>query len=463
MKCDKSLSFEECELSILRTSVDKMQKSQATKLIQNEETKTIIEIVEKFIQKNNCICYGGTAINNILPKEAQFYDKKTEFPDYDFYSPNALKHAKELADLYLKKGFTLIEAKSGVHHGTYKVFVNYLPVADITQIDDEIFATLKKESISRNKILYCSPNFLRMGMYLELSRPLGDVSRWEKVLKRISLLNKHYPLLGEDCKQEAIQRLFESTQISESKVYETLRNIFVDNNCVFFGAMAYRLYSKYIPEKEKCKIKKIPDFDILAENPVDICDKIVNIFSKMNYKDVNIVEHEPIGEIISRHYEVIIDKDTVAFIYEPLACHSYNIINKSKSVRVATIDTMMSFYLAFLSVNRTYYNKNRLLCICEFLFKIQQKNRLKQKGLLKRFSMNCIGTQPTLISMRKEKSDKFEELKNKRNSKEWEEWFLTYSPSPSVKKSSTSTSTSKSKSKTKKKVTSKSKSKTVKK
>ena len=459
MKCDKSLSFEECELSILRTSVDKMQKTQATKMIQNEETKKIIEIVENFIQKTKCICYGGTAINNILPKKSQFYDKKTEFPDYDFYSPNALQHAKELADLYAKKGFTLIEAKSGVHHGTYKVFVNYLPVADITQIDKEIFTTLKKEAITRNKILYCSPNFLRMGMYLELSRPQGDVSRWEKVLKRISLLNKQYPLTGEDCKQEAIQRLFESNQISESKVYEALRNIFVDNNCVFFGAMAYRLYSKYIPEKEKCKIKKIPDFDILAENPKLVCDKIVTTFSEMNYKDVAIVEHEPIGEIISRHYEVIVDKDTVAFIYEPLACHSYNIIKKTKQIRVATIDTMMSFYLAFLSVNRTYYNKNRLLCICEFLFKIQQKNRLKQKGLLRRFSMNCIGTQPTLISMRQEKSDKYEELKDKRNTKEWEEWFLSYSPS--IKKTSASKTRKNTSSKTKTKTKTKNRQKKI--
>ena len=38
-----------------------------------------------------------------------------------------------------------------------------------------------------------------MLMYLELSRPAGDVSRWEKVLKRLTLLNKHYPLRGKAC------------------------------------------------------------------------------------------------------------------------------------------------------------------------------------------------------------------------------------------------------------------------
>ena len=51
----------------------------------------------------------------------------------------------------------------------------------------------KKDSIQVAGILYAPPNYLRMGMYLELSRPAGDTSRWEKVLKRLTLLNKNYP------------------------------------------------------------------------------------------------------------------------------------------------------------------------------------------------------------------------------------------------------------------------------
>ena len=32
-----------------------------------------------------------------------------------------------------------------------------------------------------------------------------------------------------------------------------------------------------------------------------------------------------------------------------------------------------------------------------FLFNVEMKNRLAQKGLLKRFSIQCIGTQPTKV------------------------------------------------------------------
>ena len=56
----------------------------------------------KIFKKTKRICYGGTAINNILPINDQFYDKSVELPDYDF-SPQPLKDAKKLADIYFKK------------------------------------------------------------------------------------------------------------------------------------------------------------------------------------------------------------------------------------------------------------------------------------------------------------------------------------------------------------------------
>ena len=202
-------TFQEKELSILRNAVDNIEKKTGYTLINNPSIKTIIDIVEQFLKDKKRICYGGTAINNILPLEEQFYDKKVELPDYDFYSPTPLKDAKELADIYYKKGFEEVEAKAGMHPGTFKVFVNYIPVADITYLIDDIYKNIKKKSIVVDNIYYTPANYLRMSMYLELSRPQGDVSRWEKVLKRLSLLNKHYPLKGKQCDHEEIQRLFE--------------------------------------------------------------------------------------------------------------------------------------------------------------------------------------------------------------------------------------------------------------
>ena len=179
-------NFEELELKILRDSIDKAEEREKRKK-NGPEIQDIINIVEDFIRKKKLICYGGTAINNILPQEDQFYDRDLEIPDYDFFSPNALNDAKELADIYAKK-YDEVEAKAGIHFGTYKVFVNYIPVADITYMNIELFKAIEKDSISVGGILYTPPDYLRMSMYLELSRPEGDVSRWEKVLK-LSLIH----------------------------------------------------------------------------------------------------------------------------------------------------------------------------------------------------------------------------------------------------------------------------------
>jgi hypothetical protein len=64
-----------------------------------------------------------------------------------------------------------------------------------------------------------------------------------------------------------------------------------------------------------------------------------------------------------------------------------------------------------------------------YLFHVEQKNRLEQKGLLKRFTLTCYGKQETLEEIRATKARKYEELKSGKNAREFEEWFLKYNPS----------------------------------
>ena len=426
----KGLTFQDCELAILRMAVDNAEEKLGKRIVNSEEIKKMIVIVEDFIKLKNLICYGGTAINNILPLEDQFYDKDVEIPDYDFFTPDALRDAKELADLYYKNGYTDVEAKSGQHHGTYKVFVNFIPVADLTQIPKEIYTAIKKDSVRVSGILYAPPNFLRMSMYLELSRPAGDISRWEKVLKRLALLNKNYPLTSIDCHNMDFQREM-NNKTNENEIYENVKNTLVNQGVVFFGGYAISLYSQYMPKPLQKKLEKIADFDVISHDPKTSAEIVVERLKDVGINKAKIIYHKSIGEIIPEHYEVRIENDTIAFIYKPIACHSYNIIKiHGQSVKIATIDTMLSFYLSFLYTNREYYNEfsERILCMSKFLFDVQQKNRLQQKGLLKRFSIICYGHQESVEEMRAEKAKKFKELQTKRGTREYEEWFLNYKP-----------------------------------
>ena len=430
-KICKKMSFEECELTILRMAVDSASEETGKKRANSPDIVKIIEILENFLKKKSLICYGGTAINNILPKSSQFYNKDLEIPDYDFFSPNALDDAIELADIYFKAGYEDVEAKSGVHHGTYKVYVNFIPVADITFTPKEIFDSLKKEALRVGGILYAPPNFLRMAMYLELSRPMGDTSRWEKVMKRLALLNKSYPFKYSKCNNINFQRDMYNKNKQE-EIYNTIRETFINQGVVFFGGYALQLYSQYMPKNLQKKIKKIADFDVLAEDPKITAEIVSERLNDQDIKNVTYTKRGGVGEIVPLHYEVKIGKDTVAFIYQTIACHSYNEIDlKEEKIKVATIDTMLSFYLAFLYTNRIYYTQfsDRILCMAQFLFEVQQKNRLSQKGLLKRFSIQCYGNQESIEDIRAHKSNKYEELKKNRQSAEFKEWFLNYKPS----------------------------------
>lgn len=435
--CNDKMTFQECELAVLRQAVDESEARQGAKIATSPDVQKIIQILEDFLVRKRLICYGGTAINNILPKQSQFYNRDIEVPDYDFYSSRAMEDAKELADIYNAAGYDEVEAKAGVHIGTYKVYVNFLPIADITQMHPTLYERLMPETITMAGIKYAPPNYLRMSMYLELSRPSGDVSRWEKVLKRITLLNQFYPLTSNKIKCETIdfQRGLDvkENQTVEESIYYLTRDSFINQGVVFLGGYGTALYSKYMEEDKRIQVEKIPDFDVLSDSPEKCAMIVRDKLQDAGYKHIKIVKHTPLGEVIPYHVEISINGDIIALIYEPIACHSYNkIVVAGKEVLVATIDTMLSFYLAFLYADKTYFDKDRMLCMASYLFEVEQKNSLEQKGLLKRFSLDCYGKQPTIEEMRAEKAKKYAELKgssNPQDRKEFERLFFKYEPS----------------------------------
>ena len=456
-----SKNIEDREIELLRNAVDKIESRSGKKVAQSPEVKKIISGVERFLREKKLVCYGGTAINSILPEKYRFYNNDIEVPDYDFYSPNALEDAKELGNIFFNMGYNEVEAKSGSHPGTFKVFVNFLPVADITHMDSALFNVLSAKSYIKHGIRYAPTNFLRMAMYLELSRPEGDVSRWEKVLKRLTLLNKVYPMKLINCSrfemelqnrnirnsktrsldhpetetetetETELSKMSESNSkhVLDKKIYDITQKVLMNSNVVFIGGFADILYRKYLPKSDRHKLSKQPEFDVLSNNPEELAKLIKLTLTTNGFENVAIEKMPPIGEIILDHYKVAVDSNIVALIYKPTACHSYNTIKlNTQIIKVASIDTMLMFYLAFSYAKRYYHNRDRLLCLAGILFYIQNKNRLSQTGLLKRFGSSCYGKQETLESLRRDKATKYQELKNDKSNPEYQRLFLRYVP-----------------------------------
>jgi len=433
--CSDGMTFSDCEIAILRNVVDEKEKETKKKILQNEEMQEMINIVREFIIRKKLMCYGGTAINNILPPAAQFYDYNTEIPDFDFYSNNSLNDAIELADIYHKKGFQNIEAKSGVHKGTFKVFVNFVPIADITYMNKVLFENLFRESIVKDSIHYVPVNFLRMGIYLELSRPDGDTSRWEKITQRLNLLDKYYPFTKTNCNRVDFTTTTTTTpkplEISKDDVYVLVRDKLIELGTVFFGGYARFVYSKYVGDKGKqARLKSDPSFDVLSDDFENVAKEIKKTLEKNGVVDIKLEKHGAFGELIPEYVEISIDEEPVVFIYAPIACHSYNEVKVGTNlVKIATIDTILTFYLTFIYANKSHYNKDRLLCMSKYLFELHHENRLARNGPLKVFSTECYGKQETLHDIFDTRAQKLKELKNDKESDEYKQWFLKYDPS----------------------------------
>lgn len=399
----------ESELDIVKDISDKLDKYKSKLFIKNSRINEISKIAEDFIKKKGFICYGGTAINDILPKKDRFYDKKIDIPDYDVYSTNAMENAKELSDIYFKNGFKYVEAKSAVHTGTYKVQVDFIPIVDITELSKNMFNKLNKEVITINKMKYASPNFLRMSMYKELSQPLADPSRWEKVFKRLNLLNKTYPLSFEKCVNKTLQKKMTSYNCSANKetckkIYNIILNYIQVNELVIFGTFSNLLYNKYSKQSNVFKDVYDSDFDVLSEHPLKVAKDIKIRLERNGFGNVFILKKKELSEYIGEYYIIQLNNDHIMRIYKPLACFGYNNIKiNNKIYKIASLDTLSHLYLTFYYSDRTEYNTDHLLCVASFLFDIMERHSLKSRKLLKRLNTPCYGTQHTIHHILKER------------------------------------------------------------
>jgi hypothetical protein len=138
--------------------------------------------------------------------------------------------------------------------------------------------------------------------------------------------------------------------------------------------------------------------------------------------------YPPIGELINEHHAIIVNEVTVAIVYSPVGCHSFNTIKDTygNTLRIGTIDTLFSYYLAFLYANREYLDGARIECICSVLYKVQQDHRLTNKKPLQRFNLECYGKQETLETIRATRNEMLLKLAPK--TRKYDEWFLKYTP-----------------------------------
>lgn len=160
-----------------------------------------VGIFKDFIRSRGLILYGGTAIDYALRLRGDciYPDEALIIPDFDFYSPDSVNDAYDLAEILCDAGFSTARAIVGAHMDTMRVDPadNHF-IADIHYIPRVIFEKIPTLMYEGMKIVH--PSFQRIDLHSSLAYPYDDpprevlFARWNKDIKRFNKLHAAYPI-----------------------------------------------------------------------------------------------------------------------------------------------------------------------------------------------------------------------------------------------------------------------------
>lgn len=399
------------QLNIIKKASERAQLKIDYELAHDDEVLKAIDVIENFLKKKHRICYGGQAINAYLPSKYKIYNAEYAMPDYDFFTSSQTEDINTIIKDLQREGFKEIGIREGMHEGTVKIYVNYTSIADITVINKNIYNILLKNATRIDGITYLNANALRMLMYLELSRPWGEVTRWNKVYERLLLFNEFVPI--RKCKE--ISRLSVNHLTQEQVEY--VINYIIENKCIFAGAELVSFYeSVYYKRKKNIEwiISTRKAILFYSHNAEHDALSIMNYLETLHDKKYYIKSYDSVGIIPSM--KIICNKsnkvNNLVFIIDSSACHAFFNINVNDNMmKIASIDTLISLYFSLGLIDSHFMDIGAMECLANQLVELSIETRRNHKAFKFPFiSIKCKGHQPSLPSLIR---DKVKRIKNK--------------------------------------------------
>ncbi len=386
--------------------------------VDNPELRRALGIVEGFLRRKQRLCYGGMAINAHLDPSLKFYDFSKVLPDYDFFTPTPEEDVSDLVNALKSAGFSEIAPRVGIHEGTTKLFVQFTAIADISFMPSWFYDILKKRSIVDDGIHFVDADFLRLGMYLELSRPMGEVERWDKVYKRLVLLNMAKPPHMDACRQRSSKRV---THVHKG-LHEQLITYAANEQLIFAGAELERLYSKPKTTRAGFLLTSTQPLVFMTEHPEFHIPILRQIIHEANpHYTVSIAMWPNRNDLVPELHALKVNGGIVVLLVKADHCHAYNTVTlrKGKRLRIASLDTAITLWYQLTFVKRLDgLVKQSIHCFADALVEIAMKTRDRgEAGQFPAFSLTCQGHQPTKASLLRAKQERVKSLKRKKAGK----------------------------------------------
>lgn len=427
---------------------ESIAKDQTREMILDPKIINTLKYVESFVSKHRLVVYGGTALNAVLPLKDRFYSPEYDLPDWDFFSDNPVHHAIAIADEVHKKTGSETFVTTAAHHGTYKVYADGVSIADITHVDTELLEVLRTHSLKRDNILYSGPDYLRMAAYLELSRPRGQVDRWEKVMKRLSLVNRAHPIQTRDYKtiKPELSRPIRTSILRELVALQGQRRK-GEEEFAFFGPECIDLVRRSVGRDGR---KRAPEFSVpryglypmlLSATPHNTVRRVV---SALKTKDIlgedgtiDFTKHEGRGEFLPSFYEIRLGKKgpiMCLVIGTSNGCQSVyriparvpieNGSKKTTEIVIASIESCLYMFLSIRFSKILPVPASAILKMCDTLVHLHYRAFIEMKEPILPLPTKCIGAQETLYDMRKERQKALKKIFKKRGWKSSSEYYL---------------------------------------
>jgi len=335
----------------------------------NEPTLTDISYVynsiKEYIKKNKKLVYGGFAQNLLIhdkkPDESFYkeidgaYYNWPDLADIEFYSPDPIKDTIELVDYLHSKGFKNIQGKEGVHHETYKIFVNFLNYCDISYVPPNIFEKIPYIEIQGIRCTH--PHFMLVDAYRVLTDPMTSYWRVDKSIKRFQKLLRYYPM--DKINQEQYNKVEFNTMIPTKDLQFIRRKIIHKSRLIVVGFYAYDYYMK--KTDKQYMLNRYPYYEVISTDYIKD-SKYISYIMKKKYNDRLIVkEYNPYFNFTDERTEFYLDDKLVLILYgNNKRCIVYR-YSENKTTYFGTFNLVYMYMLFAYYINMPYHKIYKIL------------------------------------------------------------------------------------------------------
>jgi hypothetical protein len=349
-------------------------------------------------------------MNSILPARKRFYDPETDLPDYDFFTPDIEKDTDHLVAKLKEAGFKEVYHRVGMHEGTRKILVNFVPIADISTIPSHIYSTLHRRAVNRGGLRYVDPDILRMMMYLELSRPKGEVDRWEKVYERLRLINETFP-----------PRRLQGTRKAprggalDPAIYQKILDFCIKQQRPLLTGGLAEFYRGIVDGKLRVFSSRSSGGPVGFLSPA-IREDVKGL--ETVFGEIAPIYHAARGELVPEYVEIRSRGVPVAIVFQETACHSFlNFpVPDGRSVAIASMDTLITMYLSIgIFTKRAKELMASEIAGIPALVRLTEKNRMATHPHIPAFPLTCSGYQKGFATLLREKVARIQREKGARS------------------------------------------------